>query len=96
MKFYFATLDSEIAYPLQYHIETARDNGLDEVELFEAEPYKISGSGFCIAFEAVIEKGDCGKSCPDYSPRNGKFGVCKFRSNKLYEPGKSVKFTIKP
>lgn len=94
MKLYFAARDSEICYPLQYHIETARDNDLNEIELFEANHVKIESYGFCRAFDAVIEKGDCGKSCPNYTPRNGRFGVCKFRSNNFYEPGKSVKFIV--
>lgn len=95
MTYYFATKDSEICYTLDYHIANAKEQGFNTIRLFKAEPETIAGHAFCRAFEAVIETGYCGKSCPDYTPKNGKFGMCKFRSNKFYTPGKLVTVKIK-
>ena len=35
-KFYFKSIDSEICYTLQSHIIEAKEEGLEEVTLFEA------------------------------------------------------------
>ena len=35
-KLYFENKDSNICYPLQYHLERSKEEGLKEIELFEA------------------------------------------------------------
>ena len=38
-KLYFENKDSNICYPLHYHLERAKEEGLKEIELFEVLPY---------------------------------------------------------
>jgi hypothetical protein len=37
------------------------------------------------------EKGNCGRPCSNYKPRNGESGICR-HYGRVYEPGKLVKF----
>ena len=89
MKFYFETADSELCYTLAYF----KEYGLPEMELYEAIPSRVSGEGWCNEYECILEKGDCGRFCDSYSPKNGKSGMCRHKSNKMFEHGEKV--TIK-
>ena len=89
---YFRTSDSEICYPLKYHMEQAKIYGLSEIELFEAIPDNTPGYFFCREFGQIGEDGSCGIQCDRYSPRNGRSGMCRHRSNQMYEHGRLVKF----
>lgn len=93
-KKYFKTEDSELCYPLEYHLLEAKDQGLDEIELFEAVTEKIDGFFWCNKYLSVGEKGNCGKICAEYDPRNGKSGICKHNSI-FHEPNLKVKFKVK-
>ena len=96
MKLYFRDKDEPIAYHLDYHLGWAKGKGLTEIELYEAESEKAwTGMFFCKAVSEISEDGECGKYCPYYKPRNGKFGICKYRSNTFYSIGKKVKFEVK-
>lgn len=94
-KYYFEALDSELCYTLDYHLDQAREQGLSRIELYEAVPEKVNGFFFCRAVNAVGEDGYCGSQCTDYEPRNGKSGMCRHRSNTMYEHGEKVTFTVK-
>lgn len=87
MKFYFATPDSEIC-------QTAKDL-IEEgfTEAYEAIPTKFPGFAWCRAVDAVIDESEfpCGRECPEYEPKNGRSGMCRHKSNKLYELGELVK-----
>ena len=89
MKFYFETADSEMCYTLAYF----KAKGLPEMELYEAIRTTDDGAGWCKELERIIEKGDCGRFCESYSPKNGKSGMCLHKSNRMFEHGKKV--TIK-
>jgi hypothetical protein len=92
-KYYFRNEDSEMCYTLDYHIEQAQEDGLTEIELFTAVPEKIDGMIWCKAVDDCGEKGECGKQCEFYEPRNGKSGMCK-NQGRFYEPDKKIKFPV--
>lgn len=94
-KYYFASVNDELCYPLSCHMDMAKYEGLSEIELYEAIPDKTSGMFFCRYFNAVGENGSCGKECMRYEPRNGKSGMCRHRSNKMFTYGDVVKFKVK-
>ena len=92
-KLYFENEDSEICYPLSYHIDNAREEGLKEIELFEAIPDTTNKDIiWCSELETTGEKAECNKTCPYYiAPEKGR--ICK-RRGKLMEWGESFKFSV--
>ena len=42
-KLYFKNKDSNICYPLQFHLERAKEEGLKEIELFEGIEFRTNG-----------------------------------------------------
>jgi len=87
MKYYFHADEPETAYPLQYFDDTLQR----PFELFEAAPVTNKDFFFCKAVGECGEKGNCGRACSDYEPRNGESGICRHYA-KVYEPGKLVRF----
>ena len=81
MKYYFETSESEECYQASHF-----DKG---TEVFEAIPVKLKGVFWCKELSFVGMEG-CGKQCDFYTPRNGKSGMCRFRSNTLFEQGEKV------
>lgn len=83
--FFYKNGDYETCFNLDYF--TSRS--LDDKSTFEIIGAKIqygSGCYFCSFHGEVGEAGDgCGKSCKEYTPRNGKNGRCK-HSNNCYSP----------
>lgn len=89
-KLYFSSTNDEMCYPLEYHIEEARENGQSEIILYNAEPEKVDGMFYCKAMGVAMEEiGYCGISCEDYTPRNGKFGICKHKG-KFFNKGETT------
>ena len=81
-KLYFREIDDEFCYPLQKHLDDAKEEGLETIELYEAIPDdSIKGFFFCNHFNMVSEKekDTCGRTCEGYAPRNGKSGICKYK-----------------
>ena len=78
-KLYFSVIDAEICYTLEYHLDNARMDSISEIELFEAIPDKDKEYFFCKAIQECGIKGDCGKHCGEYEPRNGKSGICNHK-----------------
>lgn len=92
-KFYFKSIDSEICYTLQSHIIEAKEEGLEEVTLFEAIETKVEGIVWCGLLDVSLEKSECNKKeCDSYNSISGR-GVCSYRG-KLYEHGEEVTFKI--
>lgn len=87
--------DQEMCYPLKYWKAHIKDNDIKEMVITEAKRVKLGQSDyfFCKAVFEIGEKGDCGKQCEDYRPRNGKSGICKHFQN-VYDPT-DIKTTIK-
>lgn len=94
-KYYFLTELSEMCYTLDYHLTDAKEQGLTEIELFEAVPENNDKYFWCRAAEEIFEHEACGKSCIAYQPCNGKSGKCRFKQNTMFEHGKKVKFEVK-
>jgi len=96
-KLYVASLSDELCYPLSRHLEGARHEGWETIELYECHPEKVPGIGWCHEFEAYIEKGEnpCGRLCPKYAPRNGRAGCCKHYTATTYDSGDKVVFDVK-
>ena len=91
-QFYFKKQDSEICYDKKYFQDYMNENGLTEMEVFEAIPEKINGIFWCKYYCSCGNKGEdgCGKDCPHYTPRNGKSGCCKYYTNILYTHGEKI------
>ena len=62
-KLYFENEDANICYPLQYHLERAKEEGLKEIELFEAIPSTEKDYIWCSELETVGNKSECNKNC---------------------------------
>lgn len=92
-KLYFENEDSQICYPLSYHIENAKEEGITEIELFEAVTDKVNKDIiWCSHLDTTGEKSECNKICPYYElPDKGK--ICKLRG-KLMECGDKIKFNV--
>jgi hypothetical protein len=85
-KFYFREDDDERCFLKKDIIADMKENGIRELKVFEAK--RVIGESYfwCSVNQDVGETGqDCGKFCPDYKPRNGKNGRCRF-SGHCYEP----------
>ena len=85
-KSYFRNIDDEFCYPLQKHLDDAKEEGLETIELYEAIPDdSIKGFFFCNHFVMVCEKekDTCGRICEGYAPRNGKSGMCKHQKKTM-------------
>ena len=96
-KYYFRNEDDERCYQKSVLLSDAKDEGLSEVELWEAKRQKIDGIFWCQAVDEACETMDtkCGNDCPDYSPKNGKSGMCRFKGM-FYEPtGEKEIFKVK-
>lgn len=88
-KYFFRRFDDELCFPKEYFIMDMEREGINELELYEANRCRDDTYFFCRAVDAVGERGECGKSCEDYSPCNGKSGICK-HMGKLYEVGEKT------
>lgn len=93
-KFYFREADDEMCYTLEYHLANAKDEGLEEIELFEAIPEKDHEMFWCRAVEEITGNGYCGRQCEEYEPKNGKSGMCKHKG-KTYTIGEKKLFKVK-
>jgi hypothetical protein len=76
-KRYFFQKDDENCYTLDYHLQYMAENHIKEMDLYLAKREIKSDYFFCKHFQECGERGECGKHCEAYSPRNGKGGVCK-------------------
>jgi hypothetical protein len=92
-KMYFENEDANFCYSLNFHIENAKEEGLKEIELFEAIPDTMNKDiVWCTELEATSEKSECNKLCPYYkAPLKGR--ICDLRG-KLMDFGEKVKFNV--
>jgi len=85
MKYYFRDVDDENCYTLSHWRNYLKENGLNEIKLFEAERIKSSDTEYfyCHVVGETGLKGEntCGRNCENYIPCNGKTGKCKFYGN---------------
>lgn len=95
-KLYFESEDHEICCTKEYFQQHMKDEGLTEMEVFEAIPDSIPNIFYCkeLMFCGDTSEDSCGFQCKDYKPRNGKSGCCKHYTKKLYEHGEKVTITL--
>lgn len=91
--YYFRNLDDERCYTLDYHLSDAKDEGLTEMDLYEAVPEKVNGFFWCRAVDESAEEGFCGKDCEEYEPKNGRSGMCRHKGH-FHTAGQKVQFKI--
>lgn len=93
-KLYFGSNDKTRCYPLEYHMDNAIDEELQEITLVEAIPdNKNKEFIWCSNDSEVTERYLCKKSeCESYYSKSGR-GICQYRGN-LYEHGKEVTFKV--
>ena len=91
---YFDNEDSEICYPLEDHLNEAKDNEVDQIEIFEAIPCKAKEYVWCSYLGICLERCECNKpSCNVYEkPKKGN--ICANRG-RAFAHGKKVKFDVK-
>ena len=91
-KFYFEDEDSERCYHLDYFVRHAREEGLTEIELFEAVPDTLNTEmSYCKELEDVVELSTCNEECEYFEA--SEEGACKMKGI-LMEWGEKVKFDI--
>lgn len=86
--------NEELCYPLEYHLSEAAAEGCDRVVLYPAVPTTVQGMYWCRHYENIMTDGDCGRHCGSYQPRNGVSGMCRHRSNVLYEKGEAQQVSM--
>lgn len=95
-EFYFKRPDDERCYELDSIIDDDEYEGLTEIKLWEAIPYKVIGVFWCHAvYEPTTDSDNpCGRHCDDYAPRNGRSGICKHKDRRFYRPGKEFIYNV--
>ena len=83
MKYYFENKDSEMCYNKEHFQELMVEYDISEIEVYPAKMLIGELVAWCTKYGDAMEtqRGDCGKDCDLYSPRNGKNGRCKYSKN---------------
>jgi hypothetical protein len=89
----FAEFDDDNCYSKDVIIDAMKEQGINELKVFTAKKQDIPDYFYCLAVQDISEKGECGKQCCDYRPRNGKSGICKYYGF-FHEPDKELTFKI--
>ena len=86
-KYYFREDDDENCYSKKRILQDMKEEGITELKVFETKMVTGEDYAYCTDYQDIVEvrAGDCGISCPDYKPRNGKNGRCCYSKN-CYEP----------
>lgn len=92
-KLYFKNEDGTHCYPLEDHINEAKEELLDEIELIEAVPAPKDEYVWCAYYGETVERNECKKSeCQLYHSKSGR-GVCWHRGS-YFLHGDKVKFKV--
>ena len=93
-KLYFKTIDDTFCSSLESHLQDAKNEGLEEVTLIEADPDNDNPDFiWCTSEGECVERHMCKKSqCSSYNSKSGR-GVCSDRGN-LFQHGDEVLFKI--
>ncbi len=92
-KKYFIHKEDETCGDIEVVKDFMRFNKMTELEVFQAKRDVGSDFFFCKDVWEVGEKGECGKGCASYSPRNGKNGICRHNST-VYEIGNKINIKL--
>ncbi len=88
----FFTRESENCTTLDTIVDEMRYLHSTKCEVTLAKRTPNQDYMYCRLYQEVGEKGNCGKFCNGYKPRNGKSGACVSLGS-LYEPTDQV-FTV--
>lgn len=91
-KLYFKNEDATKCYPLAFHIKNAKDDGLEEIELFEAYPDDDKEFVYCKVIQKVCIAKDCTEHCEDFT-LHSREGKC-IHTGLLMAHGDKVKFKV--
>lgn len=92
--FYFEKEDSDVCYTLEELLIEAYDNGVDQIELFEAAIYSPKKYVWCSLSGICIDRCDCNRSSCDRYEKPTKGIICEHRGVACHH-GKKVKFDVK-
>jgi len=99
VKYYFvdepiAELDDEHCYTKEIILAAMREAGISELKVYTTKKDDIPDYFYCKAVQDIANKGECGNNqCYDYTPRNGKNGICKYYGF-FHEQDKELTFKI--
>lgn len=92
-KHYFKNEDSVECYTREVIKAEMKAEKLTEIEVLEAIKSEDKNHIWCSYVGAPGEKGECGKQCDTYKPRNGVKGACVHLGT-LYNYGETVTIRI--
>lgn len=89
---YFRFKDSEVCHSIDYFFDEMIEGNINEIEVYKAIPELMRDVFWCKVqcFCGDSGNNECGRDCRDYKPRNGKNGVCKHLTHKMYVHGEKV------
>lgn len=91
-KYYFRNEDESFCFPLQHHLEEAREERINEVILMEAIPnFHNPEYVWCSDAACIEDKSQCNKYCDGYNPVRGKGCASK---GHLFVHGNKVIFDV--
>lgn len=94
MKLYFGNEDSNNCYCLEDHINEAKEDGLNEVELIEAvQDDSVKHFCWCTYLGDCIERSECSKKFCDMYKKPEKGNACANRGQ-FYSFGEKVRFDV--
>lgn len=91
MKYYMCD-ESEYVFTLADFKIMLTEEEEERMELFEVKR-EYGGEMWCKRGERFIKKWDCGRTCEDYQPCNGKSGRCRNLENGFIKTGKKFILT---
>ena len=93
-KLYFRSIDDNICHSLDWHLEDAKLEQLEEITLVEAIPDNDNNDYvWCTHYENPEEKSLCNKmNCTAYTSKSGR-GKCEHKGN-LFTFGDEVTFSV--
>lgn len=88
-KYFFLYKNDEYCVDIDGVMDKMHDEGVNSKEVYKAQVVRKSDMFYCNHFYEVGEKGECGRSCPKYKPRNGVSGICQ-HNRPVYEHGEKI------
>jgi hypothetical protein len=81
-------IDEEHVFPMSRFLIEMKEQGIKELKVFKVKPEIIPDVFYCHYVDEFCMKSDepCGKTCEEYSPRNGKNGRCRHHDVWSHEP----------
>ena len=87
-------MDDEMCYKIDVHLKYMVEHDMQKMDVFKAVRVRSKDWIFCKEYGTISERGECGRVCSGYAPKNGRSGACKHLGG-LYEPGERFELEIK-